>query len=190
LQSVFDLRDRGIVGIDLAGQEAGYPANPFFQLFNKAKDAGFGITVHAGEWSGPKNIRDGIEFMGAKRIGHGVRVIEDSKIAQLARERTTTFEVCPTSNVQSGAVPSYNFHPLRDMLYLGLNVTLNTDDPSISNITLSDEFALAVERLSITLDEVKKMIINAARASFLPEAERTTLVNDLTESLLPVEQKE
>jgi adenosine deaminase len=190
MQSVFDMRDRGIVGIDLAGQEAGYPANPFFQLFGKARDAGLGITVHGGEWSGPKNVRDAIELMGATRIGHGVRVIEDSKVAQLARERGTTFEVCPTSNVQSGSVPSFAYHPLRDMLYLGLKATLNTDDPSISNITLTDEFVLAMEHLAVTLDEVKKMIVNAARATFLPEAERAALVTYFTESFLPVEQKE
>ncbi len=190
LQSVVDLRDRGIVAIDLAGQESGYPANPFFQLFARARDAGLGITVHAGEWSGPKNVRDAIETIGARRIGHGVRIVEDSNVVKLARETGATFEVCPTSNVQSGAVFSFDYHPLRDMLHLGLKATINTDDPSISNITLTDELTMTITRLGLTLDDVKRAIINAARASFLPEQERATLVAEITEALMPEGQKE
>ncbi len=171
-----DLRHKGIVGIDLAGQESGYPADPFFRLFAEAKQAGFGITVHAGEWSGPRNIRDAITIMGADRIGHGVRIVEDSKVAQIARDAGTAFEVCPTSNLHSGVVPTERFHPLRDMSDLGLKVTINTDDPAISNITLTDELLLATGPLGMTLDSVKQAIIQAAGSAFLPPAERTDLV--------------
>src|SRR5262249_740562 len=145
LRTALEYRDRGVVAVDLAGQEAGYPATPFFGLFAEARQEGLGITIHAGEWSGPRNIRDAIEVIQAQRIGHGVRVVEDSSVVQLAREAGTTFEVCPTSNIQSGVVPSVEHHPLRDMSYLGLRTTINTDDPAISDITLSHELALATE---------------------------------------------
>src|SRR5450432_630245 len=95
LKSALEFRSQGIVGLDLAGQESGFGAVPFYPLFDSAKQAGLGITVHAGEWAGPGNIRDAIIMMGAQRIGHGVRVVEDSVIAGLARERGITFEVCP-----------------------------------------------------------------------------------------------
>src|SRR5260221_14491673 len=135
LQAALAHRSNGVVGIDLAGQEAGYPGTPFFTLFKTAQKAGLGITVHAGEWAGPGNIRDAILQMGAQRIGHGVRVVEDSTIVQLAREHGTTFEVCPTSNLQSGSVASKHHHPLRDMAELRLRTTITTDAPAVRDIT-------------------------------------------------------
>lgn len=186
LQAALAHRSNGVVGIDLAGQEAGYPGTPFFTLFKTAQKAGLGITVHAGEWAGPGNIRDAILQMEAQRIGHGVRVVEDSTIVQLARERGTTFEVCPTSNLQSGAVASKQHHPLRDMADLGLKTTINTDDPAVSNITLSDEMLFSMQGLGLTLDEIKKATLNAARSAFLPEEERDTLVSYFSEALSSV----
>ncbi len=185
LNAALDFRNQGIVGIDLAGQESGYGAVPFYPLFDRAKQAGLGITVHAGEWAGPGNIRDAITMMGAQRIGHGVRIVEDSVIAGLARERGTTFEVCPTSNIQSGAVAGVANHPLRDMASLGLRTTINTDDPSVSNIKLSDELVLANEQLGLTLEDIKRTIMNAAQCAFLPEAERAALVTYFSDALTP-----
>jgi adenosine deaminase len=181
LRVALDHRDKGIVGLDLAGQESGYPANPFYKLFADAKQAGLGITVHAGEWFGPRNIKDAISIMGANRIGHGVRVVEDSKVAQLARETGTVFEVCPTSNMHSGVFPAAKYHPLRDMIDLGIKTTINTDDPAISNITLTDELALSLGALGLTLDNVKRTIMDAAKSAFLPPDEKATLVAYFTE---------
>jgi adenosine deaminase len=189
LRAADDFRNQGVVAIDLCGQEAGYPATPFYGLFADAYQAGLGITVHAGEWFGPRNVRDAIEIMHARRIGHGVRVIEDSTVIKLARESGTIFEVCPTSNLQSGVVAAVQHHPLRDMGQLGLKVTLNTDDPAISNITLTDEYVLAVEQLGLTIDDLKRAILNAARSTFLPPDESTALVTSLTEELALVGQK-
>lgn len=183
LQAALAHRDAGVVALDLAGQEAGYAAAPFFPVFKQAQQAGLGITVHAGEWAGPGNIRDAIVHMGAKRIGHGVRVVEDSTVTQLARERGTVFEVCPTSNIQSGAVSNKQHHPLRDMADLGLKTTINTDDPSVSNITLSDEFLFANQELGLTLDEIKKAILNGAKSAFLPDEERAALVSYFSDAL-------
>jgi adenosine deaminase len=172
-----------IVAMDLAGQESGYSARPFRSLFQRAKDAGLFITVHAGEWEGPYNVREAIEELGADRIGHGVRSVEDSRVVQLVRERDVTLEVCPTSNLQSGVVASPDQHPLIDLTYLGVPTTINTDDPSISGITLTDELALVHVGLGLPLHVIKHNIISAAHDAFLPEAERAALVEEFREAL-------
>src|SRR5512142_1898801 len=162
----------GMVGLDLAGNEAEFPYQPFYGIFKEAKQAGLHVTIHAGEWGPAQHIKDAIEEMGAERIGHGVRVLEDEKTVGLARERCTTFEVCVTSNYQSGVVQSLETHPLLSMLDAGLNVTLNTDDPSISRITLSHEYYTACEDLHLSQTTLRERIAAAAQACFLPESEK------------------
>jgi len=169
----------GIVGMDLAGNEAEYSARPFTPIFAEAKQSGLHLTIHAGEWAGAGNVREAIEDVGAERIGHGVRVLEDENVVALARERGTTFEVCVTSNYQSGVVPALSAHPLPRMLQAGLDVTLNTDDPSVSRIDLSHEFKLVREDLGVPLDILNGRVLAAAKASFLPDDEREELVKQL-----------
>jgi adenosine deaminase len=169
-------RDQGIVGLDLAGNELHYPASPFIDVFREAREAGLHATVHAGEWGGAGNVAHAILQMGAERIGHGVRVMEDQAVVALARERGTTFEVCVTSNYQTGVVPALSAHPFQEMLAAGLNTTLNTDDPSISQIALSDEYRLACENLALPLAGLRNRVLAAARAAFLPADERQNLV--------------
>jgi len=169
----------GIVGMDLAGNEAEYSARPFTPIFAEAKQSGLHLTIHAGEWAGAGNVREAIEDVGAERIGHGVRVLEDENVVSLARERGTTFEVCVTSNYQSGVVPALSAHPLPRMLQAGLDVTLNTDDPSVSRIDLSHEFKLVREDLGVPLDILNGRVLAAAKASFLPDDEREELVKQL-----------
>lgn len=169
MHAAIDHRHAGVTGFDLCGHEEGHPAQPFFDIFRQARKAGLGITIHAGEWTDPRNVRDAIIHVGAQRIGHGVQIIEDNRVVQLALDHGTTFEVCPTSNVQSGVVYAMAHHPLLDMNYLGLQTTLNTDDPSISSITLTDELVNAVERLGMSVADVQRSIIRSARAAFLPD---------------------
>jgi adenosine deaminase len=173
----------GLVGLDLAGNEAEFSALPFEGIFKEARQSGLHITIHAGEWSGAANVREAIESLGAERIGHGVRVLEDESVTALAAERKTTFEVCITSNYQSGVVPGLGKHPLASMLNHGLNVTINTDDPSVSRITLSHEYQMAVDDLGLPMGTLKLTILAAAQASFLPEAERETLVAALEKEI-------
>jgi adenosine deaminase len=175
--------NRGLVGLDLAGNEAEFPAEPFLGIFREARQAGLKIAVHAGEWSGPANVQQAIEKFNADRIGHGVRVMEDEFAVSLAKSRQTCFEVCITSNHQTGVVKELTEHPVKKMIEAGLNVTLNTDDPSISQITLSHEYKTAVEKLEFSIDTVKGCIVAAARASFLPEAEKKKLVESLQKEL-------
>ena len=175
--------ERGIVGMDLAGNEAEFSAMPFVGLFREAKQAGLCLTIHAGEWAGAENVREAVEDLGAERIGHGVRVMEDEDVVALARERGPTFEVCPTSNYQSGVVPALSDHPLPRMMQAGLNVTVNTDDPSVSRIDLSHEFKLAHEDLGVPMDVLKERVLAAAQATFLPDDEREKLVGELEKEL-------
>lgn len=164
-----------IAGLDLSGDEAGFSARPFGPLFDQARKAGLGITAHAGEWRGPESIRETIKHLRVDRIGHGVRAVEDLEAVRQITARGITLEVCPTSNIQSGVVGSADRHPLKQLLDLGLPVTIGTDDPSVSGITLTDEYTLAVNELGLTLDDLKQVVLNAASAAFLPASERAAL---------------
>ncbi len=173
----------GVIGLDLAGNEAEFSSQPFYGIFKEAKQAGLHVTIHAGEWGPAKNVREAIEELGAERIGHGVRVLEDSYTTALARERGVVFEVCVTSNYQSGVIPTSEKHPLPRMLEAGLNVTINTDDPSVSRITLSHEYGLIHANLGLTEDTLKQRVLAAAQASFLPEKDKTDLVKNVKKEL-------
>ncbi len=181
-------KEKGIAGLDLAGNEADFSAQPFASIFREAKTCGMALTVHAGEWGGAANVREAIELLGADRIGHGVRVMEDSRVVDLARERGVPFEVCLTSNYHTGAVPVLAQQPLKRMLQSGLKVTLNTDDPSISRITLGDEYCLAVEALGLTPAELADSVLQGARAAFLPEGARSTLEQKLAAEMASFNQ--
>ncbi len=172
-------KDRSLVGLDLAGNEAEFSSEPFYGVFREARQAGLRVCIHAGEWGPASNVREAIEQMGADRISHGVRVLEDDAVAQLARERGTPFEVCVTSNYQSGVVTEPGAHPLPRMLEAGLNVTVNTDDPSVSRITLSGEYQVVCGELGVPMDVLKGRILAAAEAAFLPQDQRAALLEKL-----------
>jgi adenosine deaminase len=175
--------DKGIIGLDLAGNEVEFSASPFAGVFREARQSGLHLTVHAGEWAGPANVREAIEVLEAERIGHGVRVMEDLAVVALARERGSIFEVCITSNYQSGVVHLGQPHPFVDMVAAGLKTTINTDDPGISRITLTDEYRLALEDMKLTPRQVMDQVLTAANGAFLPAGERVSLAGKL-ESLL------
>jgi adenosine deaminase len=133
------------------------------------------VTVHAGEAGDAENVREAIEMLGAQRIGHGVRSIENSYVIQMIREREVTLEVCPTSNLQTGVERRIWQHPLPDLLALNVPVTLNTDDPSISDTTLTDEYMTVMLAMGITLEQIKRTILTAIEGSFQPKRERQRL---------------
>ena len=103
------------------------------------------MTIHAGEWAGAENVREAVEVLGADRIGHGIRTVEDPALCDLLHRRGTVLEICPTSNVQSGAVDDFDVHPLIALYQQGIHTTINTDDPLICNVTMSDEIAQVLE---------------------------------------------
>jgi adenosine deaminase len=173
----------GLVGLDLAGNEAEFPAKPFAGIFREAQQSGLKLTIHAGEWGGAANIRDAFEIFNADRIGHGVRVVDDPSVMALARERGTAFEVCVTSNYQTGVTPASSVHPLMKMLQEGINVTICSDDPSISQITLTDEYHRVCEDMDLNPAKLKERILAAGRAAFLPEQEQHKLIDELKQEL-------
>ena len=178
LGAVLHQNHGAVVAMDLAGREPGFSATPFLGLFQRAREAGLGITIHAGEWEGPENVREAIEKLGADRIGHGVRAIEDERVVRLVSDRRIPLEICPTSNLHTGVVGHPEHHPLLDLALLNVNTTINTDDPSLSNISLTDELALAHVAIGLPLYLLKKNILNAAQAAFLPADERNALVQE------------
>ncbi len=183
LSQAVDRRGRGIVGIDLAGNEVEFPAKPFAGVFREARESGLQVTVHAGEWGQAENVREAIEELGAARIGHGVRVMQDASIVDLAKERGVVFEVCMTSNYQTGVVPSLQQHPLPQMVQSGLIVTINTDDPGISRITLTDEYRVALEEMGMPVAALVNCVLAAALGSFQTSEERVALATSLQPAL-------
>jgi adenosine deaminase len=155
------------VGLDLAGPEEGYPARDFEGAFRKAKDRGARITVHAGEGSGPENVWDAIENLGATRIGHGIAAIQDRELmARLAKD-AICLENCPTSNWLTQCVPDLAHHPLPRFLRAGVPVCINTDDPGIFGVTLPQEIEVCRSQMGMSEAEIEECFKHAARASFL-----------------------
>lgn len=175
LDAVLAGRGRGVVALDLAGDEKNYPGELFVAHFEQARAAGLHTIAHAGEAAGPESVRQAVLGLGAERIGHGVRAIEDPSVIELLLERRIPLEVCPTSNVQTSTVPSFAAHPLPRLLELGLAVTLNTDDPSISGIDLAHEYEVARTHLGLGEPELRRLQENALAAAFLTPEERQRL---------------
>jgi len=177
---------RGVVGLDLAGNEVEFPAEPFRSIFAEARQAGLGLTVHAGEWTGAQSVEHAMLAMQADRIAHGVRILEDPRLVAMAVERRTCFEVCLTSNVLSGVVGRLEDHPLPRMIEAGLRVTLGTDDPAVCGVRLSDEYARAMKHLGLSTVSLAGLVLTAAQASFLPDREKMRLELALRPELLAV----
>jgi adenosine deaminase len=153
-------------GVDLAGNEAGYAAPLFAPAFARARDAGLPVTVHAGEAAGAGSVRAAVEHLGADRIGHGVRAVEDPRLLEELARRGITLEVALTSNTQTGAAPGYREHQVHALLAAGVPVTLNTDNPRASNVTLSQEHRIARAEAGLSARQVRAMAEQSARAAF------------------------
>ena len=160
--------DKGVVAIDLAGAEALYPTANFERLFQIAKDKNIPFTIHAGEADGKDSILSAINFK-TKRIGHGVRCIEDKETLDMIKKNNITLEVCPTSNIQTDIFENYHDHPIRKLYDMNILVTINVDNMTVSNIDLTQEYEKLVKNFNFTLKDFKKMNINAINASFLKE---------------------
>ena len=169
-------RHLGVVGLDLAGIESGHSVYPFRHIFKQAREAGLGITIHAGEWEGPHSVWDAISNIPLDRIGHGIRVLEDYSLVNVVLDRGIMLEVCPSSNVLTGVVKDFYGHPLPRLIANGVRTTLNTDDSSVCDVTLSQEMCRAVAYMPLTLDDLKQQTLTAAKSAFLPPMEKAALV--------------
>ncbi len=176
-------RESGIVGLDLAGDERTFPAEPFAGIMLRARDEGLGLSVHAGEWGDSADIAYAIHQLGANRIGHGVKVMRDETLVDEARKAGVCFEVSLTSNERTGAVGTLGEHPLVEMLQAGLQVALTTDDPGIFETTLSEEHEIAIHRLGLSIETIKGMTLSAIQASFLGKKSKLAMEKAFVQTL-------
>jgi adenosine deaminase len=181
-------RDQGVVGFDIAGAEAGWPPSRHLDAFQYLKRENFHITIHAGEAFGLPSIWEAVQWCGTERLGHGVRIADDieisaagdvrlGRLAAYVRDRRIPLEMCPTSNVQTGAAPSIARHPLRVLRQLSFRVTVNTDNRLMSQVTLSSEFHRLVAEFGYGWSDVEWLTINAAKSAFAGFDERLHLIN-------------
>lgn len=181
-------RDEGVVGFDIAGPEAGFPPSRHLDAFQLIHRANFHVTIHAGEAFGLPSIWEALQWCGAQRLGHGVRIVDDisvgpegeiemGRLAQFVRDVRIPLEMCPTSNVHTGAVAFLEEHPIDLLRRLRFRVTVNTDNRLMSDVSLSSEFEELVRAFGIGLDEMQWLTTNAMKSSFLAFDERLRLIN-------------
>jgi len=169
--------NKGVCAIDLAGAEGLYETKNFEKLFEVAKDYNIPFTIHAGEADGIKSIESALSF-GTKRIGHGIRIIEDESVLEILKEKHIPLEICPTSNVQTNVVSAYQEHPIKSLFDRGVIVTVNTDNRTVSNISLTDEYLKLINNFNFSLDDIKKMNIDAIKHSFLDNTQKEKLLEE------------
>lgn len=183
-------RDRGVVGFDIAGPEAGYPPTRNLDAFEFLRENNAHFTIHAGEAFGLASIWEAIQHCGAERLGHGVRIVDDittsedgevslGRLAAYVRDRRIPLEVCPSSNVQTGAAPSIAEHPIGLLAKLRFRVTVNTDNRLMSDCTVSSEFAALVDAFGFDWADVQWCTINAMKSAFISFDERLDIINNI-----------
>jgi len=181
-------RDEGVVGFDIAGAEAGWPPSRHLDAFQYLKRENFHITIHAGEGFGLPSIWEAVQWCGTERLGHGVRIVDDieispegsvrlGRLAAYIRDRRIPLEMCPTSNVQTGAARSIAEHPIRVLRQLQFRVTVNTDNRLMSQVTLSSEFHRLAEEFGYGWSDVEWLTVNAMKSAFAGFDERLRLIN-------------
>src|SRR5712691_8148197 len=183
-------RDEGVVGFDIAGAEAGSPPSRHLDAFQYVARENFHITIHAGEGFGLPSIWEALQWCGAERLGHGVRIVDDirvspegavelGRLASYVRDRRIPLEMCPTSNVHTGAAPSIEEHPIRLLRQLSFRATVNTDNRLMSGVTLSSEFHRLVETFGYGWPDIEWLTINAMKSAFAPFDERLRIINTI-----------
>jgi len=174
------LRDYGMVAIGLGGDEAGFPAHHFANVFARARNAGLHAVAHAGEAAGAQSVRDAVEILGAERIGHGIRAIENPEVIDLLTQRNITLEICPTSNFRTGAVPENEHHPVVELHEAGVPLMIDSDDPAIFETDITQEYAY-VESIA-GLDAVLTFADRAIQASFADADAKAEMAEKLEKS--------
>ena len=171
-------KDKGVVAIDLAGDEANFPVKDHSEVFLKAKEKGLSITIHAGEAAGAESVDNALD-LGAERIGHGVYSKEDPEVVQRLKEEGTVLEVCPISNRHTKAVSSVSEHPIKEYFDQGLRVSVNTDNRTVSNTSLTKEYEILMSELGFTIEDIKQMIVYGIEGGFMSEELKGKLVSEL-----------
>lgn len=166
--------NKGVCALDLAGSDQ-YPIEDYYEFFDKAKAYHIPFTIHAGENSNADEVKKAIHC-GASRIGHGIHAIDSKEVIELLKEKNILLEICPTSNVQTNSVDIYDNHPLKDLYQLAVPVCINTDDSTVSHISLSEEYIKLYHYFHFTIDDFKQMNINAIEGAFLNEKEKEEIL--------------
>jgi adenosine deaminase len=174
---------KGVAAVDLAGNEHDFPPEIHREAFQLAYEKGYNITIHAGETGIVENIPKSIELLHAKRIGHGIAAIKDSKVIELLKEKNIFLEMCPISNLQTKAVDSIEDYPIKTYLEEGIGVTINTDNTTVSNTTLDKEYEFLMDNLGFSIEDIIKLIDNSVEAAFLPQSEKEHLRKIIKEQL-------
>ncbi len=164
-----------ITALDLAGDELGFPGSLFLSHFNRARDAGWHITVHAGEAAGPESIWQAIRELGAERIGHGVKAVEDRALMDFLAQQRIGIESCLTSNIQTSTVASLADHPLKTFLEHGVLASLNTDDPAVQGVDIIHEYHVAAPAAGLSREQIRQAQINGLEIAFLSDGEKRAL---------------
>jgi adenosine deaminase len=175
--------------IDLACNEAQFPADPYAPVFEKSKNDGISRTLHAGEARGAESVKTALDDCHAERIGHGYRAFEDPALLKRLIEEKKTFEMCPTSSIQTGAVKSLKSHPLKPLIDMGGRGTINTDDPGVCDTDLNKEYAKAITEMGCSLRDVENMIVYAVDAMFLPPPIKLILHRYIVDDLARINRK-
>jgi len=165
---VVAFKNRGVIGFDLAGAEYNYPAKDHLEAFSLILSNNVNVTIHAGEAYGPDSIHQALHYCGAHRIGHGVRLREDGDLLNYVNDHRIPLEICPSSNIQTGAVNTLEDHPFKFYLDLGIRVTLNTDNRLITDTTMTDEYFKAYEAYNLSAQNILDLVINGVKSSFMP----------------------
>ncbi|GGA08378.1 adenosine deaminase [Paenibacillus marchantiophytorum] len=174
---------KGVVAVDLAGDEATYPPEFFREVFAESTRLGIPVTIHAGEAAGAVNVYEAVTNLGATRIGHGVRLKENRTILDMVKERRIPLEMCPISNIQTKAVPGWEAYPIREYLDEGLLVTINTDNPSVSGTDITNEYRVLADRFGFTTPELVKLIMNGVDAAFLDADDKLSLRREMEDEI-------
>ncbi|CAM2987247.1 adenosine deaminase [Vibrio diazotrophicus] len=174
LNAILSQRDN-IIAVDLAGDELGQPGELFTSHFKQVRDSGLNITVHAGEAAGPESMWQAIQDLGATRIGHGVKAIQDPKLMDYLAEHKIGIESCLTSNIQTSTVESLHSHPLKQFLEHGVLACLNTDDPAVEGIELPHEYEVAAPQAGLSQEQIRQAQINGLELAFLSDSEKEAL---------------
>ena len=173
-----DYLGKGVCAVDIAGAEALFPTENFGDLFALARELEIPYTIHAGEADGPKSVRKALEY-GTKRLGHGVRSLEDPALIEKIASEGITLELCPTSNLHTCMFPCIEEYPLRKLMEAGVRVTINTDNMTVSNVTLGSEFRKLIAAFDLTDEEIKDIARNSVRASFASEETKKILLEKI-----------
>jgi adenosine deaminase len=189
-QAAVRWRDRGVVGFDIAGPEDGFPPDDHLPAFQYCHRENFHITIHAGEAYGPRSIWKALQWCGAERLGHGIRIIEDlqaddngdlklGRLAHYIRDLRIPLEVCPTSNVNTGVVDDIARHPIATLIALRFRVTLNTDNRLMSGVSASSEMMALVDAFGYDWSQLRWLTVNGMKSSFLPFRERLEIIEQI-----------